>query len=317
MQGSGGKVFRRTSALNIAIKGYAPDGGRILVSDMEHNSVLRPAARAAEEHGSELLIYKTFPDDDGRTVDGIRALIKPGATVVVANHASNVCGRVLPVAMIGELCRVTDSVFIVDGSQSAGRRVIDVNGMKIDALCVPGHKGLYGPQGTGLLVLGNGEHGLPKTLTEGGSGVNSVDITMPDEPPERYEAGTLNSPGAAGLCAGIEWVEKIGVDSIAAHEDRLCRMFCQSIAKVPGVTVYSGPGGPVALFGVEGKSPAGVGAYLDGRGVCVRSGLHCAPLAHKTLGTAPGGAVRASFGYFNTAADVKKAADAVREVAAL
>ncbi|MBR3990675.1 MAG: aminotransferase class V-fold PLP-dependent enzyme [Clostridia bacterium] len=306
-----------TAALNIAIKGYARDGGRILISDMEHNSVLRPAARAAEERGAELLNYETFPGDDGRTVEGIRKLIKPGSTVVVASHMSNICGRILPIAEIGELCRDSDCVFVVDGSQSAGRLKIDVSGMKIDALCVPGHKGLYGPQGTGLLVLGNVGHGLPRTLTEGGSGLNSIDITMPDDPPERYEAGTLNSPGAAGLSAGIEWVGRVGIDRISEHEDRLCRMFRESIAEIPGVTVYSDEGGPVALFGVAGKSPAGIGAFLDGRGICVRSGLHCAPLAHKTLGTAPGGAVRASFGFFNTASDVKKAVDAVRRVAAL
>ena len=306
-----------TAALNIAIKGYVREDGRILISDMEHNSVLRPAARAAEERGAEFMIYRTFPGEDERTVEELRNLIKPGSTVVVANHMSNICGRVLPIVAIGELCSDSDCVFIVDGSQSAGRLKIDVSGMKIDALCVPGHKGLYGPQGTGLLVLGKAGHGLPRTLTEGGSGLNSIDITMPDDPPERYEAGTLNSPGAAGLFAGIEWVERIGIDRISERENELCRMFCELIARVPGVKIYSGPGGPVALFGIDGKSPAGIGTLLDERGVCVRTGLHCAPLAHKTVGTAPAGAVRASFGYFNTKNDVKKAADAVREIARL
>lgn len=307
-----------TAALNVAVKGYVREGDRILISDIEHNSVLRPASRAAKERGSELLIYQTYPGDDERTVDGIKRLIIPGSTVVVANHMSNICGRVLPIAEIGELCRERECAFIVDGSQSAGRLGIDVSGMKIDALCVPGHKGLYGPQGTGLLVFGDGIHGLPETLTEGGSGMNSIDITMPDDPPERYEAGTLNSPGAAGLCAGIEWVEKTGIDRISERECELCRQFCMNVAKAPGVTVYSGlDGGHVALFGIHGKSPAGVGALLDERGICVRAGLHCSPLAHKTVGTYPGGAVRASFGYFNTPSEAHKAADAVCEIAGL
>ncbi|MBO5670003.1 MAG: aminotransferase class V-fold PLP-dependent enzyme, partial [Clostridia bacterium] len=205
--------------------------------------------------------------------------------------------------------------FILDGAQSAGHLPIHVADMHIDLLCVPGHKGLYGPQGSGMIVCGSDRWVRGETLVEGGSGMHSLDSAMPDVLPERYEAGTLPTPAIAGLREGIRFVRQIGLPVIHQTEAALWRSAYERLSEMPGVRLYDDTPGSVLLFNVEGMSSVDVGAVLDSRGICVRSGYHCAPMAHRTIGTAEMGGVRASFGVMNTDRDVLRFADAVRQIA--
>ena len=308
-----------THGLNLAVKCAAGPESHFLISDLEHNSVRRPVLAVRERLGCTVETFGTFGGDPDLIAADIKKKIRPGRTVVASIHVSNICNVELPVKTIGELCRQHDCIYIVDASQSAGHRPIDVESSHADVLCMPGHKGLFGPMGTGLMIVGpdfadkaKGE----KTLLEGGSDFDSLSETMPDLLPERFEAGTLNAHGAAGLLAGLEFVMKTGLENIAKRENELFRQFAEMIGGVEGVTLYTdGTPGAVALFNIDGVSPATAGARLNDRGVCVRSGFHCAPLAHRTLGTGKDGAVRVSFGWFNTPSDAVYAADSIAAIA--
>ena len=216
--------------------------------------------------------------------------------MVVCAHASNICSAVLPIRKIGELCRRRGILFVVDGAQSAGALDLDMERDHIDVLCLPGHKGLMGPQGTGMLILGKGV--TLDTLMEGGNGMDSLRGEMSEEAPERYEAGTLQTPAIAGLRAGMEFVGSVGIEAIREHERALGVGLRNRLMEIPKVTVYAPyREGGVVLFSVEGYTSEEVGRILDGEGICVRAGFHCSALGHRTLGTPDGGAVRVSFGW--------------------
>ncbi len=288
-----------TYALNLAIKGAAKDGA-ILISDLEHNAVLRPAMAAASGNvrffDSAVELWGSARKE--AILDSIRANCH-GASVLVCTAASNICGADMPIREIGEFCRERGIFFIVDGAQACGTLPIRVREYGIGALCLPGHKGLYGPMGVGMLILGE-DVSLP-TLIEGGSGIFSKDLTMPEQPPERYEAGTLPMPAIAGLRCGMEFVAS-RKERIRAHEERLAMHLKCGLGKLTNVRLYAPHHrGGIVLFSVDGIPSEDVAEQLERHGFAVRAGLHCAPLAHKRLGS--DGAVRVSFGAFNIVAE--------------
>lgn len=306
-----------TVALNIAIKGLLKAGDHVLLSDMEHNAVFRPIYKMAREGKITYDIFPTFPQKRNRTADDIcRAIssrIRPNTKALVCAHASNICSSVLPLEEIGALCAQRGILLIVDAAQSAGHIPINMKNCGIDALCVPGHKGLWGPQGTGLLLLKKGV--IADTLTEGGSGVDSMQGEMPQNAPERYEAGTLSAPLIAGLCEGIRCVKQIGPETVFAHECALNRYLQERMLRIPGIRVYvPNHVGSVLLFNVRGVPADTVGQLLNRRGICVRTGYHCTALGHGTLETPKGGAVRVSPGFWNQKDDMDALLHALSDI---
>lgn len=312
-------TYNTTYAINIAVKSILGVGSHVLISDMEHNSVWRPIA---EMKRRKILNYDIFRSFGGVTEDVIRDItskIKEETQAVVCTHASNITNTVLPINEIGKLCREKGLIFIVDAAQSAGVYDIDIEKMNIDILCVPGHKGLYGPQGSAMIIFNPRLKKNPaaslRTIIEGGNGLNSLEDVMPDMLPEKYEAGTLATPCIAGLSEGIKFVKKEGVSSILSHEQELYSLLYENFANNERIVIYNNssvPGGTL-LFNIRGVGSSNVAQSLDKESICVRSGLHCAPLAHKTLGTSDG-AVRVSFGIFNKRKDVKALSDAVYSI---
>ena len=274
-----------TYALNLAIKGIARRGGRYLISSIEHNSVLRPVASLAER-GCSYGIYRACTEASAASAE-LSGRLSRGDTVVCC-HSSNICGITQPLGAIGSVCRSRAARFIVDAAQSAGHIPIDMERDGIDILCSSGHKGLYGI-GCGFLIVS----------------------------PERLEAGTLCLPAIASLEAGVRFVREIGEEAIETHICGLCRRVRDMLLSLPGVRVYMPERvGGVVLFNVMGRGSEEVAAELDARGICVRAGLHCSPLAHKMLGTPEGGAVRASFGIYNTAEQTDRFYRAMKEITA-
>ena len=311
-------TLNTTHALNLLIKGVLRQGDHVLISDLEHNSVFRPIYRLARDGHISYDIFPTLALEGRRTPSqicaGIAALIRPNTRLLITLHSSNICSAALPLREIGQLCRRRGIFFAVDAAQSAGHLEINMTRMFIDALCLPGHKGLLGPMGSGMLLL-NGDR-LLDTLTEGGNGVNSFEGEMPDSPPERYETGTLALPAIVGLCEGIKVVEAQGTLSIRAHNEKLWRSTYEMLSSVKGVKIYAPDHvGSVLLFNVGDIPSDRVCRELDRRGICLRGGFHCSPLGHKTLMTPPDGAVRASFGIYNTQSDVEALWKAVRDIA--
>jgi cysteine desulfurase family protein len=304
-------TLNATYALNFALKGLLHPGDHVLISDMEHNAVLRPIDRLAREG---LITYDIFPTmlsskeerdarNPTRLCARIAARLKPNTRAVVCSHQSNICSASLPLHEIGAFCHRHHLLFIVDASQSAGHLPIDVKAMNIDALCAPGHKGLYGIQGCGFCLLG--EDLEADTLVEGGSGYASLDATMPDVWPERGEAGTLPTPAIAGLWAGVNFLSGCDAKQVSAHECALFDRLYDRLSSMKGYSVYLPEyRGSTLMFHREGVATEKIGQYLARRGICVRTGYHCAALGHKTLGTPDGGGVRVSFGLFNTPREV-------------
>ena len=290
-----------TAAINLALKGLLRQGDHVLISDLEHNAVWRPVCRLAREGR---ITYDVFPSHAMRLhrppqliCQGIEALIKPNTRMVVCTNASNICSALMPLREIGELCRRHGLLLVVDASQSAGHTLIRTEELGIHALCAPGHKGLMGPQGSGFLLLGEGLQA--DTLMEGGSGFNSLDDAMPSDPPERYEAGTLNTPAIVGLCEGIRWVREIGVDNISDRIREWNGMLTDRLSELPGLQVMASHlSGEILLLHADGINSDLLGQGVDRLGICTRAGFHCAALAHRTLGTPPDGALRISPGFF-------------------
>ncbi len=310
-------TMNTTMALNTAIKGLLRRGDHVLLSDMEHNAVFRPIYKLAHEGVITYDVFDTFPTKHTRTAEMICASIfekiRPTTRMLICAHASNICSATLPLKEIGALCRKKGILFVVDAAQSAGHMPIDMNQMQIDALCAPGHKGLWGPQGCGILVFGNGI--VADTLIEGGSGYNSLEGNMPQEAPERYEAGTLPTPAIAGLLEGVREIKRLGIDHVHSHESALTKRLYERLIHMPKVTLYAPHHrGGVLLFSLADLSADRVGAFLNERGFCVRTGFHCAALAHTTLGTPPSGAVRVSPSLFNTVGQIDALADAVEDL---
>ncbi|MCL2031220.1 MAG: aminotransferase class V-fold PLP-dependent enzyme [Oscillospiraceae bacterium] len=313
-----------THALNIAIKSLAPRGGRVVTSGFEHNAVVRPLFRLSRENGVKVDVLPTPLFEPETAVELFDMALRGDVSLVVCTHVSNVFGYILPIERIWELCRRRGVPMIVDAAQSAG--CLPIRGDAGPYYCMPGHKGLYGPQGTGLLLCPPpaGGGGVLRGLIEGGTGVASADPAMPNFYPERLEAGTPNAHSIAGLNAGMRFVVERGLASPAGRPEGappsggLIARLERSLSAIWGVTTYAakdlyGQSG-VMSFTVEGRDPENVAARLAARGIAVRAGLHCAPHAHRTAGTLPGGTVRVSPGAFNTPGDVGKLAAAVRRL---
>ena len=310
-------TYNDTYALNIALKGILRRGDHVIISDMEHNSVYRPICRMAKDGRITFDVFGTFCRSAQRDTNGIirsiERLIRPETRLVAVTHASNICSASLPVREIGELCRRHGILFLVDAAQSAGHLPINMEEMNVDLLCAPAHKGLFGIQGCGLLLI-RGETEL-STLIEGGSGVNSLLTDMPELPPERYEAGTLCVPAIAALDEGLKFVRSVGLDAIREHEEKLYTRALSVLSEMHGIHIYVPHCvGSTLLFNIEGKTPEQVSDLLDRRGICVRSGFHCSPLGHASLGTGENGAVRASFGFFSRQKDVDMLCRALKEI---
>ena len=302
-----------TLSLNMAIKGLVPRGAHVLLSELEHNATRRPVHALSLERD---VTYDTFPvlsKEKDALIRGIRERILPHTAAIICTHASNICSVTLPLAEIGALCREKGLLFIVDAAQSAGHLPIDMQKMGIHALAVPAHKGLLGIQGCGILALAEGV--LPRTIVEGGSGVRSLSPTMPEEPPERYEAGTLPLPAICALSGGISFLEDYGVENLEKRLQKLFFAARERLESVDGIEIYQKEhAGAVLLFNKSGISPVGLAATLDKAGIAVRAGLHCAPLAHRALGTPTEGAVRISFGPFNTVKELDRLRSAVLDL---
>lgn len=306
-----------TMAINMAIKGLLQEGDHVLISDMEHNAVLRPIEKLAREGKITYDLFPTLVADPSRSASRIcTALahrIKQNTKMVICSHVPNLCAMEMPLEEIGRLCRQKGLYFVVDAAQSAGHVPIDVEKMMIDALCVPAHKGLLGPQGCGFVLWG--ENIQAETLVEGGSGFQSLDRSMPLESPERFEAGTLPSPAIIGLAEGIKTVSAFGLDEIAAHERLLWSSLYDRLSSLEDITVYAPQyKGSVLLFNAKSRSADQIGDALNRRGICVRSGYHCAALGHQTLQTPDGGAIRVSFGIYNKPSDVDALFLALKEI---
>ena len=290
-----------TYALNMAVKGLMQSGGHIIISGWEHNSVSRPVYALTRRNGVKCSVAEIYPDTQ-RTVEGIEKLIRTDTLCVCCTAASNVTGRILPYSEIAELCKRRRIAFVCDCAQAAGVLPVRV-GNGISFICVPGQKGLYGPAGTGLLVS-SGEYAL-STIIEGGTGATSGELVQTPQMPEKLESGTLNTAGLVGLGAGIEFVKSRGMANILRHEAELCRRFEQGIERL-GAQVYDRemPRVPIVAFNMEGMTSEETAAELSRGGFALRGGMHCAALAHESLGTGKRGAVRFSPSVFSTQAQV-------------
>jgi cysteine desulfurase/selenocysteine lyase len=309
-------TLNATDAINTALFGLLTPGDKVVATSMEHNAVARPL-RALESRGIRLEIVACNPCG-ALPLAGLRAALA-GARAVVATHASNVTGTIMPLAAIGTMARAAGALFIVDAAQTAGAEPIDVAAMGIDVLAFSGHKSLLGPQGTGGLYVREGLAVEP--LRHGGTGSQSESDCQPLFYPDRLESGTPNTPGIAGLLAGIRYINKQGLDNIRTAEKRLTEALLHGLANIPGVRAYGPPPGEpraaVVSFTVSGRDSGEIAHILDrDHGIACRGGLHCAPWAHRTLGSLATGAVRFSPGCFTTAADIDAALAAVATIAA-
>jgi cysteine desulfurase/selenocysteine lyase len=308
-----------TEALNLALRGSLCPGDHVITSSMEHNSVMRPL-RALEREGIELTVVACSPAGFLEPAD-VASAVRPNTAMIVLNHASNVVGTLLPVGEVGRIAREHDVLLLVDVAQTAGVIPVDVKADKIDMVAFTGHKSLYGPMGTGGLVVGERvDVDRLRPLKRGGTGSNSELEEQPDFLPDKYESGTPNALGLAGLGAGVRWVLDRGLAGIRRHEMAMTRELIEGLGEIDGVTVYGGHDAERQMgtvsFAIDGMAPSEAGLRLDeGYGIMCRVGLHCAPAAHKTMGTFPGGTVRFGLGAFNTLEEVREGVEAVRQLA--
>lgn len=305
-----------TASLNIALCGMLSEGDGVIATDYAHNSVLRPLYRLEQERGIDLKFVSA--DSAGRLdYDDLERLLTPHTRAVVSTHASNLTGDVTDLYKVGDFCRKHSLLHIVDAAQTAGTFPIDMQAMSIDALCFSGHKGLMGPQGIGVLMLMPGIEVRP--LLVGGTGVQSHLRTQPENYPEHLEAGTLNTHGIAGLLAALRYMIDKTPQAVHAHEAALARRFYEGICGMDGVAVYGDftcDRAPIVTLNIRDYGSSEVAdALARDYDIAVRSGAHCAPRMHAALCTTEQGAVRFSFGYFNTEEEVDAAIAAVKEIA--
>ncbi len=293
-----------TTAINTALKGLIGRYDKLLISKMEHNAVAR-CSKTLENEGAYLRFIEA--DEDGYiNVSEAKKALDEKVKVLCLIHASNVSGSLNDIESIGKEAHKNGALFMVDAAQSAGAVKIDVIKQEIDILAFPGHKGLFGPQGTGGLYIKEGIN--LKSLTEGGTGSMSEELFQPSVMPDRFESGTLNVPGIAGLCAGVRYILKRGVESIGEKERLDAKMLAEDLSVIKDVKVYGNPGSKESVGVVSISTPLDsmeLAQKLSQHGICVRAGLHCSPLAHKSLGTFETGTVRFSPGIFTTKEQLK------------
>lgn len=281
-----------TQAINYVLKGVLKGGDHFIISNLEHNAVSRPAFKLMEK-GVNFSVFNAFAKD---IEEEIQRHITPETKMIFCTHASNVCGKVLPVDRIGRLCKEKGILFGVDAAQSAGILPINMEKSGIDFLCIASHKGLFAPMGTGILIANSK---ISDTIIEGGTGVNSMSLKQGDDMPEMMESGTLNLPGIMGISAGIDFVRNSGMKRLFEHETALCKMVYERLKNNNKIKVFWQDKelcAPVLSFTVEGVDSNEIAAKLSDRKIAVRAGYHCSPFAHKTLGTADTGTVRISPG---------------------
>lgn len=305
-------TMNATHGLNIAIKSLVRPCGRVVVSGYEHNAVTRPLHAL----GTEVIVAAAPLFSPQETLEAFERALAHEPDAVICTHVSNVFGAILPIERIAQLCRGASVPLIIDASQSAGSLSIDFSVLAPAFLAMPGHKGLYGPQGTGLLLCGS--NALP--LIEGGTGSESLRQSMPDFLPDRLEAGTHNVPGIAGLEAGIAFVRAQRPERILHHSRALIRRAGEGLGKIPNVhgflSLEASLQAGVLSFTVDGLSPESVAEEMAKRGIALRAGLHCAPFAHKTVGTLPDGTVRLSVSAFNRESEIDTFLSSLRAIAA-
>lgn len=297
-----------TLALNMVIKGVLKPGDHVVTSNLEHNAVMRPL-QSLEDQGILFTQAKVVPGDNNATIVNFRHALRPNTALIVCTHASNVWGIRLPVERIAALGREYGIPTAVDCAQSAGVLPINLADSRIDYLCIAGHKGLYGPMGTGMLIASNGS--LPKSIIEGGTGTTSESFLQPDMMPEQAESGTPNLPGIAGLRRGIEFVKQKGTDTIFQHELKLVRQLYEKLSMNKKVRLYTPMPDekhfvPVLSFNIEGMQSEEVAQRLDAAGIAVRPGLHCASSAHRFMDTMQQGTVRVSPSAFNNSKEINR-----------
>ena len=312
-----------TESLNLALGGLFGPGDHVITTVCEHNSVLRPLYRLQGVELSVLPVKAAVDSKDGRYIgilayDELESLLRPNTKALIITHASNLTGNITDLEQAAAFAKKHSLLLIVDAAQTAGAVPMDMERMGIDVLCFTGHKGLYGPQGTGGVCVRPGLSIRP--LKVGGSGIHSFDREHPSEMPAALEAGTLNGHGIAGLGAAARWLLETGVEQIRAREQALLRRFVDGVKEVEGVTLYGNPDldrrTGIQSLNIRDYDSARVADWLyEDYGIAVRGGAHCAPLMHEALGTREQGAVRFSFSYFNTEAEADEAAAAVRELA--
>lgn len=302
-----------TEALNKAIKGTVKKGDYVLISSLEHNSVARPVNKLCGDD-DKLLVFEVF-EDDKKTLEGFEKQLLKKPSVCVVTAVSNVFGNILPIKKLAEAAHRAGAVFIVDGAQGAGVISINMKKQGVDCLCVPGHKGLFGPMGTGAL-LHNGC--IKYTITEGGTGTSSFDLSQPRIFPEMLEAGTLNVPGIAGLKKGVELVSNYKTENIFYEESELVHILYEGLKNINGVLLYGSYSpekyAPLLSFNVKNMHSEEVGALLNENGFAVRGGFHCAPLAHKSRGTQQVGAVRVSPSRFTSKKDINNLLNVINKI---
>lgn len=305
-----------TEAINFVLKGLLRSGDHVVTSSLEHNAVMRPLYQMNRRNGVVYDVAEVIFEDREATLRSFVRAMKPNTKLVICTHASNVTGSILPIAEIGRACRERGIFFAVDAAQSAGILPINMKEMCIDFLCVAAHKGLYAPMGTGILICGAS---LPATLIEGGTGTNSISLEQPSELPERLESGTVNTPGIIGLGAGIDFVEKKGITRIYAHELSMLTRLYDAMEQMSAIRLYTGRPAqglyaPVLSFNVAGLTSPQTAELLDQAGICCRAGLHCAPSAHRRIGTLDLGTVRVCPSAFTRPEEIQKTIEVLRRI---
>ena len=306
-----------TEALNLAIQGFLNSGDHVITSSMEHNSVMRPL-RDLETKGVELSVIPCSRQGELDPQE-LKSAIRSNTKAIFLVHASNVTGTIMPIREIGQVAREHGVIFCVDAAQTAGALPINISDMNIDLFAFTGHKSLFGPQGTGGLYIRKGLEERIQPLMAGGTGSRSEFELQPDFMPDKYESGTLNTVGLAGLGAGAGYILEKGIDEIRTKEVTLTRLFLEGLKSTRGVHIYGTCNASLQIavvsFNIDGVTSSEAALALDEQ-FCImsRPGLHCAPAAHRTIGTFPGGTIRFSFGYFNTEDQIKYALDAVRQL---
>lgn len=303
-----------TCAINTVLKGLLSPGDHVVTSCLEHNAVMRPLHKL-KERGITFTAVDVFPMDNDATLDSFRKGINRHTKLIACIHASNVWGIRLPIERIAALAREYGIQLLVDAAQTAGVLPIDMQDIGIDYLCTAGHKGLYGPMGTGLLITGRGEN--LDTLVEGGTGTGSIYAQQPNTMPDKFESGTQNLPGIVGLNAGINFVRQRNIQNIAKHEHQLILRLYNQLKNIPSVELYMPKPDPryfvpLLSFNIKGKDSEAVARYLSKQGVAVRAGIHCAPSAHSFCSTLERGAVRICPSAFSTPSEIDAIAALVR-----